>query len=254
MELKGKTVLITGGSSGLGLESAKQFIEAGARVIICGRNQKKLDNAKKLLTAVIAINCDVSDAEQIKLLYKETLELGGIDILYNNAGVGTQPLNLAVANELHYADAAYEMNVNYLGVIRLNNLFVDMLKSRKSAAIINTTSVLSYLPAVLAPTYSATKAALRFYTESLRKHFEITGSSVKVFELLPPLVETEMTEGLDQKKMSTHDVIKALVAAILKDQYTVRVGPTKILYMMNRFFPNFAFNFLNKPENFKLLK
>jgi uncharacterized oxidoreductase len=254
MELKGKTVLITGGTSGLGLESAKQFLEGGANVIICGRNQKKLDNAKKLLPSVMAINCDVSDAEQIKVLYKQITELGGIDILYNNAGVGTQPLNLAVANEQHYTDAVYEMNVNYLGVIRLNNLFMDMLKSRRSAAIINTTSVLSYLPAVLAPTYSATKAALRFYTESLRKHFEIIGSSVKVFELLPPLVETDMTEGLDQKKMTTHDVIKVLVAAIAKDQYTVRVGPTKVLYMINRFFPKFAFNFLNKPENFGLLK
>lgn len=254
MELKNKTVLITGGSSGLGLESAKQFIAAGARVIICGRNQSKLDQAKKLLPSVIAINCDVSDPEQIKLLYKEITELGGIDILYNNAGVGTQPLNMAIANEQHYADATYEMNVNYLGVIRLTNLFVEMLKSRKTAAIINTTSILSYLPAVLAPTYSATKAALRFYTESLRKHFEIIGSSVKVFELLPPLVETEMTAGLDEKKMTTSDVIKTLITAISKNQYTVRVGPTKLLYKINRFFPKFAFNLLNKPENFKLLQ
>lgn len=254
MELKNKTVLITGGASGLGLESAKQFIAAGARVIICGRNQAKLDKAKKELPAVLIIKADVSDPEDIKLLYKKVLELGGIDILYNNAGVGTQPLNMAVASEQHYEDAAYEMNINYLGVIRLNNLFMDMLKNRKQAAIINTTSVLSYLPAVLAPTYSATKAALRFYTESLRKHFEIIGSSVKVFELLPPLVETDMTEGLDEKKMSPEDVIKALVAAIYKDQYTVRVGPTKVLYMMNRFFPKFAFNLLNKEKNFVLLK
>jgi uncharacterized oxidoreductase len=254
MELNGKTVLITGGASGLGLESAKQFLQKGANVIICGRNQKKLDSAKKLLPAVTIINCDVADVESSKLLFNQIKALGGIDILYNNAGVGTQPLNLAMANEKHFEDAAYEMNINYLGVIRLNNLFMDMLKSRKEAAIINTTSVLSYLPAILAPTYSATKAALRFYTESLRKHFEIIGSSVKVFELLPPLVETDMTEGLDEKKMSAQDVIAALVSAIAKNQYTVRVGATKVLYMMNRFFPKLAFNLLNKEKNFGLLK
>jgi uncharacterized oxidoreductase len=254
MQLKGKTILITGGASGLGFESAKQFIAAGARVVICGRNQSKLDKAKKALPAVTAIRADVSDPEEIKLLYKQVLELGGIDILYNNAGVGSAPLNMAVANEQHLIDATYEMNINYLGVIRLNNLFMDMLKSRKEAAIINTTSVLSYLPAVLAPTYSATKAALRFYTESLRKHLEIIGSGVKVFELLPPLVETDMTESLDEKKMSAKDVIMVLADAIAKDQYTVRVGPTKFLYMINRFFPKFAFNLLNKQKNFVLLK
>lgn len=254
MELSGKTVLITGGASGLGLESAKQFIAKGARVIICGRNQSKLDKAKKLLPAVIAIKADVSDPEQIQWLFKQITDLGGIDILYNNAGVGTEPLNMAVANNQHFESAAYEMNVNYFGVIRLNNLFIDMLKGRKEAAIINTTSVLSYLPAILAPTYSASKAALRFYTMSLRKHLEINGSSVKVFELLPPLVDTEMTTELDEKKMSAEDVVKALISGISKDQFDIRVGPTKILYILNRLFPKLAFNLLNKKENFRLLK
>jgi uncharacterized oxidoreductase len=254
MQLKGKTILITGGASGLGFESAKQFLALGAKVIICGRNQTKLDQAKKMLPALTVIKADVSDPEDIRWLFEKISELGGIDILYNNAGVGTPPLNLATANEQHYQDAAYEMNINYLGVIRLNNLFMDMLKGRKEAAIINTTSVLSYLPAVVAPTYSATKAALRFYTESLRTHLEFIGSRVKVFELLPPLVETDMTESLDEKKMSAEKVIKILVSEISKNQYTIRVGPTKVLYLMNRFFPKFAFNLLNKKKNFALLK
>jgi uncharacterized oxidoreductase len=254
MELKGKTVLITGGASGLGLESAKQFLAKGAKVIITGRNQSKLDKAKIMLPLVIAIKSDVADPENAKQLFKQIKELGGIDILYNNAGVGTQPLNLGNANEQHFEEATYEMNVNYLGVIRLTNLFIDMLKERKEAAIINTTSVLSYLPALVAPTYSASKAALRFYTESLRKHLEIIGSTVKVFELLPPLVETEMTEGLDAPKMSTEAVVKVLVTAISKDEYTVRVGATKLLYTLNRFFPKKAFGMLNRKEVFGLLK
>jgi uncharacterized oxidoreductase len=254
MKLHGSKVLITGGSAGLGLESARQFLSAGASVIICGRNQAKLEEAKKLLPSLTVINCDISNPDQIIKMHRQIQNLGGINILYNNAGVGSQPLSLATANDLHYTNAAYEMDVNYLGVIRLNNLFMDMLKANQEAAIINTTSVLSYLPAILAPTYSATKTALRFYTESLRKHLEIAGSSVKVFELLPPLVETEMTAGLEEKKMSAKDVVKALINAVSNDQYTVRVGPTKVLYILYRFFPKFAFNFLNKKRNYKLLQ
>lgn len=254
MELKGKKVLITGGAAGIGYEAAKQFLAAGASVIICGRNQSRLDKAKMTLPGVTAIRCDVSDENEIKELYKQVSALGGIDILYNNAGVGSTPLNMGMTDERHYADATYEMDINYLGVIRLNNLFMDMLKSRPEAAIINTTSVLSYVPAILAPTYSATKAALRFYTESLRKHLEILGSRVKVFELLPPLVETEMTAALNEKKITTEVLINALVSAIAKNQFTVRVGNTKLLYTMSRFFPKFAFNLLNKPKNFGLLQ
>ncbi|MFA6083579.1 SDR family oxidoreductase [Mucilaginibacter sp.] len=254
MELKGKKVLITGGSAGIGFEAAKQFVAAGASVIICGRSKAKLENAKLSLPGVTAIACDVSDPDQVLKLYQQVQELGGIDILYNNAGVATLPLSLAKSNNQHFIDASYEMNINYLSVIRINNLFLDMLKEKKEAAIINTTSVLSYLPAILAPTYSATKAALRFYTEALRKHLEIAGTNVKVFELLPPLVGTDMTASLNEKKMSVSDVIIALVEAIGKDQYTVRVGATKVLYILNRFFPNKAFNLLNKERNFELFR
>ncbi|WP_158798259.1 SDR family oxidoreductase [Pedobacter sp. L105] len=245
MELKGKRILITGGASGIGLESVKQFLALGAHVIICGRNQDKLDAVTKVLTQVTAIKCDVQDENNLKELYKEIVWLGGIDVLYNNAGVGTRPLNLGMKDSQHFVDASYEMNVNYLGMIRITDLFMDMLKSRKEAAIINTTSVLSYLPAVLAPTYSASKAAARFYTESLRVHLGVINSTVKVFELLPPLVETDLTAGLEEKMMTPEAVVKELIAGIKRDQYTIRVGGAKLLYTINRLLPGTAFGILN---------
>lgn len=167
MELKGKTVLITGGTAGIGLEATKQFLANGASVIITGRNQSKLDAVKKSYPTITAIQSDVADADDAKSLFDQVKALGGIDILYNNAGVMSAPLNLGVANEKHFELAKYEMAINYLGVIRLNNLFMEMLKSRKEAAIINTSSLLSYVPLNLAPTYSASKAAMRFYTVAL---------------------------------------------------------------------------------------
>jgi uncharacterized oxidoreductase len=81
MELKNKTILITGGSAGIGLEAAKQFLEIGAKVIITGRTQDKLDNAEKLYPKLIAIKSDVANEEDAILLYKHVEQLGGIDIL-----------------------------------------------------------------------------------------------------------------------------------------------------------------------------
>ena len=86
MELKGKTILITGGGSGIGLEAIKQFLENGCKVIITGRSQAKLDDAKKQFPTITAFNSDVANAEDAKKLYKQIESLGGIDILYNNAG------------------------------------------------------------------------------------------------------------------------------------------------------------------------
>lgn len=246
MELKGKTILITGGTAGIGLEAAKQFLAAGAKVIITGRNQEKLNTAIKLYPALTTINSDVANAEDAQLLFNQMSELGGIDILYNNAGVVSPTLNLGLENNKHLEGATYEMNVNYLGVIRLNNLFMEMLKSRKEGAIINTTSILSLVPSVIEPTYSASKVALHFYTETLRAHLQVLKSNVKVFELLPPVVATEMTADRDNKKMSTENLVKALISGLKKDKYIIRVGDSKLLYFINRLSPKMAFGLVNK--------
>ena len=260
MQLKGKTILITGGTAGIGLEAAKQFLANGAKVIITGREQSKLDKAKKLYPDLIAIKSDVASADDTQSLFNQMKELGGIDILYNNAGVLSMPANMGIASDRHSKEAEQEMNVNYFGVIRLNNLFMEMLKARKESAIINTTSILSYAPSLLEATYSASKVALRFYTETLRKHLEVLKSNVKVFELLPPLVATKMTAGRNDKKITPEKVVKALIAGLKKNQFTIRIGDTKLLYIVNRIFPKIAFGLVNPkrsneqllPQNFTL--
>ncbi|NQX39044.1 uncharacterized oxidoreductase [Pedobacter steynii] len=245
MKLNGKTILITGGGSGIGLEAAKQFLEVGAKVIITGRSQSKLDAAKKAYPAFTVIKSDAGNEDDANALFEKVKALGGIDILYNNAGVGVPPKNLGIANDGHLKGAAYEMEVNYLGVVRLNNLFMEMLKSRKESAIINTTSILSIVPSMIEATYSASKTALAFYTKSLREHLKILNANVKVFELLPPLVDTDMVADRDDKKISPEKLVKALINGLVKDQYTIRVGDSKIIYMLNRFFPKLAFGLIN---------
>ena len=260
MQLKEKTILITGGTAGIGLEAAKQFLAIGAKVIITGRDQSRLDKAKKLYPDLIAIKSDVANADDTQSLFNQIEKLGGIDILYNNAGVLSMPANMGIASDRHSKEAEHEMNVNYFGVIRLNNLFMEMLKSRRETAIINTTSVLSYVPSVLEATYSASKAALRFYTETLRKHLGALKSNVKVFELLPPLVATEMTADRNDKKITPEKLVQALIAGLKKDQLTIRVGDTKLVYIINRLFPKIAFGLINPkkcneqlvPQNYTL--
>ena len=254
MKIAGKTILITGGASGIGLEAAKQFLGLGARVIITGRNQEKLDSAKILYPKIIAIKSDVGNAADARLLLEKLKELGGIDILYNNAAVLVPPSNLGIASDKHAEGAAYEMEVNYVGVIRLNNLFMGMLQSRNEAAIINTTSILSQSPSLIEATYSSSKTALAFYTKSLREHLKIIGSKVKIVELIPPLVATEMTADRSDKKISAEEMVKGLIEGLLNEHDTIRVGDAKIFNLVNRFFPDIAFGIINPKKSHELLR
>jgi uncharacterized oxidoreductase len=253
MDLKNKTILITGGNAGIGLEAARQFLGMGLKVIITGRNQDKIDTAKKMYPNLITIKSDAANAEDALSLYNKVKELGGIDILYNNAGVLRVSSNLGMQNNSHLTDAEYEMNINYYGVVRLNNLFIEMLKSRKESAIINTTSLLAYVPSVNEATYSASKVALHFYTETLRKHLEVIESNVKVFELLPPVVKTEMTVTRNDKKLTPEVLVKALIIGLKKNHFTIRVGDTKLIYIINRLMPKLAFRLVNSKESLKQL-
>jgi uncharacterized oxidoreductase len=254
MELKNKTILITGGASGIGLEAVKQFLENGTKVIITGRNQDKLDTAKKLYPSIIAFNSDVAKADDAQKLYQEVEILGGIDILYNNAGVVSKPKNLGMSMDEHFETAEYEMNINYLAVIRMNNLFMDMLKSKKESAIINTASILSYVPLNLVPTYSASKVAVRFYTDILRDHLQILKSHVKVFELSPPLVATAMADGMNAKSITSEKLVNGLMKGLKNNTYKIRVGDTKVIYFLSRFLPKIAWGLLNQKANSKLLQ
>ena len=130
---------------------------------------------------------------------------------------------------------------------------MEMLKSRKEGAIINTTSILSYVPSAIEATYSASKVALRFYTETLRKHLEVLNSHVKVFELLPPVVATDMTASRNDKKITPEELVKKLIAGLKKNKFTIRVGDTKLLYVVNRLFPTMAFGLINSEKNTKQL-
>ncbi len=254
MQLTGKIILITGGASGIGLEAVKQFLSNGAKVIITGRNQQKLEAAKRMYPTITAIQSDAANEEDARALFERIGAMGGIDILYNNAGVSSKLKNLGVSDDAHFATAQYEMSINYLAVIHMNNMFMNMLQSREQAAIINTSSILSYIPSNQLPTYGASKAAVRLYTEALRNHLRIMGSHVKVFELSPPLVATDMAEGIDAKAMSPEILVNKLIVGLKNDRYTICVGNSKVIYFLSRFVPHLADKLLNTSKIEALLR
>lgn len=107
---------------------------------------------------------------------------------------------------------------------------------------------------MLEPTYSASKAAVSVYTRMLREHLRAVGSPVKVFELLPPLVETDMTTHMSGKKITTKQLVSSLIDGLKKDRTTIRVGSTKVVSVLNRFFPRLAFALVNPKHVYGLVK
>ncbi|TDE10513.1 SDR family oxidoreductase [Dyadobacter psychrotolerans] len=228
MKTTNNTVLISGGSAGIGLEIAKLFSANGNKIIITGRNKERLDKALSQLNNATGIVSDVSDSKDTEALV-ETLvnDFPDLNIVINNAG---QAYLYDVSNSAGaFEKAEDEILTNYLAVIRLNEKLLPLLKSRTEAAIVNVSSVVAFVPGSLA-TYSASKAALHSYSQSLRIALART-SDVKVFELMPPLVDTEFSAPINGKNgMAASAVASDFIEALQNDLYEIRVGNTQHIY------------------------
>ena len=229
MNIHNKTVLITGGGSGIGLEIAKAFVAQGNRVIICGRDVEKLARAASFSENVLPIQCDVTRTDDIeRLIRRLTDEHLHVDILVNNAGKAYAYRFDSEAEG--YEKAKDEISTNYLANIALTERFLPLLRNRPEAAIVNVSSIVSFVPAMAVPTYSASKAALHSFTQSLRLALHMN-TNIKVFELMPPAVDTEFSKDLPmQDKLTPAVVASALIDALKADEYEVHVGSTRNLY------------------------
>ena len=249
MELTGNTILITGGSGGIGFEMARQFLNRNNKVIITGRDEKKLHDAKQQLGDVTTIRSDVSNPDDVKDLYQQAVnDFPGLNILINNAGI-LQTLNLRDGN-LPTADLTQEIDVNLKGTILMNNAFLPLLQHNDNPAIVNVSSGLPFVPLPVAPVYCSTKAAIHSYSLSLRAQLRNTG--IRVFELAPPLTETGMIGGFDEEDiegvpiMPVEETVAGFLKGFAKDNYEIRIGVANQLWFMSRFFPKFIFAQLSK--------
>lgn len=226
MNIKNKTVLITGGGSGIGHEIAKLLSAANNKVIIVGRTLDKLKKVEASLPNVEAIVCDVTDVNAVNALVKNIEEnYSDLSVLINNAGRAFKYTHGESANA--YEHASQEFELNYLSVVRLTELLLPVLKKQTEAAVVNVTSIVALSPAIVIPTYSDSKAALRSYTLSLRKILEET-SDIKVFELLPPMVNTDFAKeiGGEVNGIPPADVAEALISGLENEELEITVGKT----------------------------
>ncbi len=186
MKTSGNTILITGGGSGIGRAMAEAFHKLGNRVIIAGRRRAALDAVTAANAGMVSAELDVENEEAIKAFAARiAAEHPGLNVLINNAGI-MQPEDVTAGDT---ATAEATITTNLLGPIRLIAALLPHLTKQADPAIVNVTSGLAFVPLAATPTYSATKAALRSYTQSLRHQLK---GAVEVIELAPPYVQTEL--------------------------------------------------------------
>lgn len=237
MKLSGNTVLVTGGGSGIGLALAKTFAMRGNVVVVCGRNTKKLEAVHKENPAIDTFPCDIaSDQHQQRLVEYIARKYSNLNILINNAGIQR---NYDFSDAKNHIDLIEEeVNINFLAHLKLTDRFLPILMRRPSTAIVNITSALALVPKQSAPIYCATKAAMHNFTKVLR--YQLEDTPVKVFEIIPALVDTEMTKDRGKSKITPEALATEALQGIESSQYEIRIEKTKMLFVLNRFLPSVA--------------
>jgi len=188
MKLSGNTMLVTGGASGIGLAFARRFLEAGNTVIICGRREDKLREARASHPGLVIRGCDLAQpSEREALIGWAVREYPAFNVLINNAGIQRHQ---RLEDQEDWAATHEEIAINLEAPIHLTRLALPHLVVRDGAAIVNITSGLAFAPLARTPVYSATKAALHSFTLSLRH--QLRDSGVAVIEIAPPAVDTDL--------------------------------------------------------------
>ncbi len=230
MQLAGKTILLTGGTDGIGRELALQLKAKGAKAILTGRNPERIAAMQALGFDVIT--ADLSTKAGLETVL-DAVKSAHIDILINNAGMGTTHDFRQETPNLDTDDDCIFLNVN--APIHLITRLMPTLRARPEAMIVNVTSGLAIAPSTGAPVYCATKAGLRSYTLALRA--QLADTNIHVVEALPPMVATKMTDGMNGSKMAAPECARQIITAMERNAKEANIGIVKILQVMNSISP-----------------
>lgn len=235
MNVTNKTVLITGGGSGIGYATAKLLSQKGNRVVIVGRNQEKLQKAANEL-GINYLVADVTDANAVKNLVTQ-LESNypELSVLINNAGVG---FVYKLGEGAGAADKArQEFETNYFAPVRLTEALLPVLKKQPEAAVVNITSNVAFHPLVVLPTYSDAKTALHSHSVALRLTLS-ADTNIKIFEVMPSLINTDATKdmGGEQHGLPPEVAAQDIYNGLSNDSYEIFVGEAEQQY--NDYFAN----------------
>jgi uncharacterized oxidoreductase len=249
MKISRNTVLITGGATGIGFALAEAFLREGNEVIICGRRESKLLDAQKKLPRLHIKVCDVSKEEDRKLLFDwAKSNFKSLNILVNDAGIQREVDFTKGLLELK--ESENEIKINLEAPIYLSTFFIPHLMNQKEAAIINVSSGLAFIPMAIAPVYCATKAAIHSFSSSLRH--QLSGTVIKVYEVIPPIVDTELDKGAreargqENRGIKPEEVALATMKGIENDEYEIAIGMAQNLRTGSRTDPDRTFQLINK--------
>ncbi|HML04749.1 MAG TPA: SDR family NAD(P)-dependent oxidoreductase [Methanobacterium sp.] len=223
MKISGNTILITGGATGIGYELAKQFLEAGNEVIICGRREDRLIEAQKNLPELHIKVCDVANEnDRNKLFNWVKNNFSNLNILINNAGI-QRDVDFTKGTE-DLLNCEDEIKINLEAPIFLSALFIPFLKGKEGAAIINVSSGLAFTPLARVPIYCATKAALHSFSLTLR--YQLRNTGINIFEVIPPIVDTELNkEGREKIEfkadLKPDEFVSAVMEGLEKDKFEI---------------------------------
>lgn len=237
MTTSGNTVLITGGSSGIGLALAKRFLYYKNTVIITGRDQTKLEQIKNEFPDMITFAGDLTDRNIVEQLVSFVEQKHpGLNILVNNAAVQYNYSFTDESDLMYKID--YEISVNLVTPLKLTGLFLPLLLKNKNSAVVNISSGLFIAPKKSAPVYCATKSALHSFTKTLR--YQLENTNTKVFEIIPALIDTPMTAGRGKSKISPEQLTDEFFRNFSSGKFESYIGKTKLLKLINRFSPKLA--------------
>lgn len=249
MELSGNTVLITGGSSGIGFAMARAFLAAHSQVIVCARREERLVEAKKKEPRLHVRKCDVADERQRNELVEWVLaSFGALNVLVNNAGVQRDVDFTKGIGEFLAGDN--EIRINLEAPIILSGLLVPHLAKKKGAAIVNVSSGLGFVPAAKMPVYSASKAGIHAFTMALRH--QIAPLGIKVFEVIPPAVDTELNpqgraaRGGFKANLSATEFVTAVMKGLASDAPEIGYGMSEGFLHASRADLDRSFQQMNK--------
>lgn len=232
----GRVTLVTGGNSGIGRAFVEKLAMANAKVIACGRNQDTLRELQRKLPEVEVIACDIADrADVLALAHSIETRHGKLDALVNNAAI-MERVNL-LDDSVSDERITHEIAINLVGTILLTRRFLPLLRSSHCPMIVMITSGYALLPATRAPTYSASKAGLRSFTLALRR--QLNGVGIRVIEVLPPLVDTPATRGVQAPKMSADALVDRVLRDIDRGRDEILPGNVGLVPIMMRLAPRY---------------
>ena len=226
MKLSGNTIFITGGTSGIGRSLAEALHKRGNQVIISGRRKGHLAEVTKANPGMQSLELNVEDPASIASVAKKLIaEYPKLNVLINNAGI------MQIDDAAGAIDDSVLVSIvttNLLGPIRMTSALIEHLKKQPSATVINVSSGLAFVPLASTAVYSATKAAIHSYTQSMR--YRLKGSSVRVLELIPPWVQTDLLNSKDEPRaMPLAAFIEEAVTVLGTDAEEVMVERVKML-------------------------